>query len=157
MIDWTRIPLHDREAVFSFIVQTGGLELETCPYAVLFEDPANPDAPMGILRVSDTWYSMALLGGILPPLWVYHELARDEIDNNGQLTQGHLLHKTPPVGPMSPEEAIEYVIEKDLPPRIWRDYEGNRDILRIVSVEEIPSIRRYRNAWRINQHRRLVA
>jgi len=52
---------------------------------------------------------------------------------------------------MTEEEAIEYLIQKDIPPQVWRDYKGNRAILRIVPVELIPSDRSYRNAWKIKQ------
>jgi hypothetical protein len=52
---------------------------------------------------------------------------------------------------MTEEQAIEYLIQKDIPPRVWRDYAGNRCILRIVPVELIPSDRSFRNAWRIAQ------
>jgi hypothetical protein len=56
-----------------------------------------------------------------------------------------------PIGPMTEEEAIEYLIMKDIDPSIWRDYKGNRIIMKIVPVELIPSDRSFRNAWKINQ------
>lgn len=160
MIDWQRIPLHDREAVFSFLVETGRVELEACPYAVLWEDPADPDAPVRVTVASDTWFSMARHGGILPPVWVYHELARDAASPDfagHRRGRGSLLHTTPAIGPLSPEAAIEYLIEKDIPPQVWRDYRGNRQIMRIVPVHAIPTDRKFRDAWRIRQIRSLAA
>ena len=53
--------------------------------------------------------------------------------------------------PMTEEEAVEYLIQKDLPPEVWRDYRGNRQILKIVPRHLIPNDRMFRNAWRINQ------
>ena len=50
---------------------------------------------------------------------------------------------------MTEEEAIEYLVQKDIDPAVWRDYKGNRTILKIVPVEMIPSDRSFRNAWRI--------
>jgi len=47
------------------------------------------------------------------------------------------------------EDAIERLIMKDVPPRVWRDYVGNRQILKIVPASAIPSDRRFRNAWRL--------
>jgi len=40
---------------------------------------------------------------------------------------------------------------KDCPVETWRDYKGNRTILKIVPVELIPTDRSFRNAWRIAQ------
>lgn len=91
-------------------------------YRVLFEDPADPDAPAKVLVPDPNWMGAALAGGILPS-----------------------------IGPMTEEQAIEYLIQKDIPPRVWRDYRGNRTILKIVPVELISSDRSYRNAWRISQ------
>ena len=52
---------------------------------------------------------------------------------------------------MTWEEAIEYLVQKDIDPSVWRDYKGNRTIMKIVPVELIPSDRSFRNAWRIMQ------
>ena len=65
------------------------------------------------------------------------------------------IHTTIPA--MTEEEAIEYLIMKDIPPNVWRDYEGNRCIMRIVPVELIPSDRSFRNAWKINQETEMAA
>jgi hypothetical protein len=56
-----------------------------------------------------------------------------------------------PIGPMTEEEAIEYLIQKDIPPQVWRDYKGNRCVMRIVPVHMIPSDRSFRNSWRVSQ------
>ena len=70
----------------------------------------------------------ALQGGILPPVWVYHELAKDEAEEGfTKHTRGYLLHDTPPVDAMTEEQAIEYLIMKDVPQSVWRTWdEGNR-------------------------------
>ena len=44
-----------------------------------------------------------------------------------------------------------------IPPQVWRDYQGNRCIMRIVPVELIPSDRSFRNAWKINQETEMAA
>lgn len=52
---------------------------------------------------------------------------------------------------MSEEEAIETVIEKDVPAEVL-NYRGNRRVLRIVPLEAIPPyFREYRTAWEIAQ------
>ena len=51
---------------------------------------------------------------------------------------------------MTPDEIIERA-ENDIPPRVWRDYKGNRSILKIVPVNLVPTDRVHRNAWKIKQ------
>ena len=46
------------------------------------------------------------------------------------------------------EEAIEYLIMKDIPRRVWGK-EHNRQMFRIVKKDQIPSDRSFRNAWRL--------
>jgi len=80
------------------------------------------------------------------------------VQNNGgssvafyRVLDASALHDTPPIGPMTEEEAIEYLVMKDISPAVWRDYTGNRCIMKIVPVELIPTDRGYRNAWKIKQ------
>lgn len=153
MIDWARIPLHDREVVYRFLAKHKRVPMLSCPYTVFWEDPSDIDAPMRVSVVSNIWYSMARYGGILPPVEVYWQLAEEEAQPDFEEHKlGYLLHKTPPVPAMSAEEAIEYIIKKDIPFRVWRDYTGNKSILRIVPVKAIPHERRFRDAWQLAQH-----
>lgn len=148
MIDYSQYKLAEREAIFA----QQHKDLPQPTYAILWEDPADPDAAAKVTVPSPTWLAMAMHGGILPPVWVYHELAKDEAKPDFKRhTRGWLLHDTPPVGPMTEEEAIEYLVQKDLPPNVWRDYRGNRTIMKIVPRHLIPTDRTFRNAWRINQ------
>lgn len=129
-------------------------------YRVLFEDPANPDACACVLIPDPNWLACALAGGILPPIECYlRDRAIEEAFTPAY--PGHVFRWSEhggashpyadPIGPMTEEEAIEYLIKKDIPPRVWRDYRGNRCILRIVPVELVPSDRSFRNAWRVAQ------
>ena len=62
------------------------------------------------------------------------------------------MHDTEPVKAMTEEEAIEYLIMKDIPEKVWRDYEqANHKRLFIVKKEQLPSHRTWRNAWKIDQ------
>jgi hypothetical protein len=127
-------------------------ELPEPQYAIAWEDPAYPDDPMRVTVPSKEWLALAMRGGILPPVEVYHELASDEAKKGFRRhTRGYLLHETPPIPAMTEEEAMEYLVKKDTPPRVWRDYKGNRVILKIVPRSLIPTNREHRNAWRINQ------
>jgi len=142
--------LWQRELIFAYLHQH--MDHDHSQYAILWEDPDDPDAPAKVTHPAPIWLAMAKCGGILPPVEVYHALAEDEAKPDFRRhTRGHLLHETPPVGPMTEEEAIEYIIKKDLPPSVWRDYKGNRAILRVARRAMIPADRSNRNAWRINQ------
>ena len=104
-------------------------------------------------RISDKSAPMAVFTGM-------HEerKAAAWVQNNGgpsvafyRVMDASALHDTPPIGPMTEEQSVEYLIQKDICPSIWRDYKGNRTILKIVPVDLVPSDRSFRNAWRIKQ------
>ena len=114
-------------------------------YRVVFEDPADPEAPAKVLCPDPNWMAAALEGNILPPVGTY---CRDRLVPDGQPKEHPYAE---PIGPMPEEEAIEYLIMKDICPSVWRDYKGNRTVMRIVPVELVPSDRSFRNAWKINQ------
>ena len=114
-------------------------------YRVLFEDPNAPDEPAKVLVPDPNWMAAALEGDILPPIDTYQ---RDRLVPDGEPKEHPYAE---PIGAMTEEEAIEYLIMKDVDPAVWRDYKGNRTIMKIVPVELIPSDRSFRNAWKINQ------
>ena len=120
-------------------------------YRVLFENPADLDAPASVLVPDPNWMAAALAGGVLPPIDTYQ---RDRGVADGQPKEHPYAA---PIGPMTEEEAIEYLVMKDIDPQVWRDYKGNRCIMKIVPVELIPSDRSYRNAWKINQEMEMAA
>lgn len=121
------------------------LEPVQSKYRVLFEDPATPDEPAKVLVPDPNWMACALEGNILPPIETYQ---RDRLVPDGEPKEHPYAE---PIGPMTEEEAIEYLIMKDIDPSIWRDYKGNRVIMKIVPVELIPSDRSFRNAWKVKQ------
>ena len=114
-------------------------------YRVLFEDPATPDEPAKVLVPDPNFMAAALAGNVLPPIETYQ---RDRLVPDGQPKEHPYAE---PIGAMSEEEAVEYLVMKDIDPAVWRDYNGNRTIMKIVPVEMIPSDRSFRNAWRIAQ------
>ena len=120
-------------------------------YRVLFENPAEPEAPAAVLVPDPNWLAAALAGDVLPPIDTY---IRDQNVPDGEPKE-HPYAK--PVGAMTEEQAIEYLVMKDISPSIWRDYKGNRTIMKIVPVELIPSDRSFRNAWKINQAEEEIA
>ena len=120
-------------------------------YRVLFENPAEPEAQAAVLVPDPNFMAAALAGDGLPPIDTY---IRDQSVPDGQPKE-HPYAK--PVGAMTEEQAIEYFVMKDISPSIWRDYKGNRTIMKIVPVELIPSDRSFRNAWKINQAEQEIA
>ncbi len=53
-------------------------------------------------------------------------------------------------GAMTEEEAIEYLIQKDVPQHVWKTWnEGNKPKMVICRKEQLPSTREWRNAWKI--------
>ena len=127
------------------------LEPVQSKYRVLFENPAEPEAPAAVLVPDPNWLAAALDGNVLPPIDTY---LRDQNVPDGEPKE-HPYAK--PIGAMTEEQAIEYLTMKDISPAIWRDYKGNRTIMKIVPVELIPSDRSFRNAWRITQAEQEIA
>lgn len=132
-------------------------------YRVVFEDPENDDdAPCGILIPDPHWLAQALHGNILPPIEAELEdqkTYQDYLDAGNDPTKfdwhnidGGAKHPyAAPIGPMTEEEAIEYLIMKCLPQRVWADHDRiNRPKFKIVHTETISTNRTYRNAWRLN-------
>ncbi|WP_135079823.1 hypothetical protein [Terasakiella sp. SH-1] len=122
------------------------LEPVQSDYRVVFD--ADIDSPSSVLVPDPNWMAAALQGGILPPVEVYHQLEEDE---QGRITNGHILHETPPVGPMTQEQAIEYLIEKDVPSHVWKSKQGNAIKLVVCRKDQLPATRQWRNAWKIKQ------
>ena len=125
-------------------------------YRVIFEDPDYPDEPLQVLVPSDRWMKEAMEGN-LPPISVYLDLKEAEqkaIDEGTHETFKHDEEKymaqfnAERIGPLTEEQAIEYVIMKDIPRRVWGRIH-NRPMFKIVTKEQIPTDRSFRNAWRM--------
>ena len=133
------------------------LEPVQSDYRVVYEDSV--DGCANILVPDQSWMACALQGGILPPVEVYWELAKDEAQPDFKKhTRGYLLHDTQPIDAMTEEEAIEYLIKKDIPQSVWTTWdEGNRPKMVICRKEQLPQTRTWRNAWRIADDVQLAA
>ena len=123
-------------------------------YRIVWEDPQEPDGPAKVTIPDPNWLACALQGGILPPVEVYWELAKDEAKPDFKKhTRGYLLHNTKPVDSMTEEESIEYLIMKDIPRRVWEDHEkSNHPKFLIVKKNQLPKTRVWRNAWKIDKN-----
>lgn len=125
-------------------------------YRIIFEDPEQPEQPACVLVPSDNWLANAMAGK-LPPISVYWALQDDEQQAIAEGRSGKFKHDpakheaqftAPRIGPLTEEEAIEYLIMKDIPRHIW-SVEYNRPMFKIVRTEDVPSDRQFRNAWRL--------
>ncbi len=127
------------------------LEPVQSDYRVVYEDSVDECAK--ILVPDPHFMSACMNGGIIPPVWVYHELAKDEAQSDfNKHIRGYLLHETEPMEAMTEKEAIEYLILKDCPADVVANFDkGNRRTLVICKKEQLPQQRVWRNAWRINQ------
>ncbi len=124
---------------------------------VVYEDSV--DAPAKVLVPDPNWMACALQGGILPPVESYWELAKDEAQPDFKNhTRGYLLHDTKPVDAMTEEEAIEYLIKKDIPQSVWKTWnKGNKPKMVICRTHQLPEHRQWRDAWQIRDDIKLAA
>jgi hypothetical protein len=129
-------------------------------YCAIFEDSDNFEERARILIPDPYFVAAALQGGVLPDIssHIADQNTRAEYEQEHGSLEGFNWrdHKpqhpyAKPHGPMNHEEIIEYAIQKNVDPKIWRDYKGNRQILKIVPVSSIPKDRSFRNAWVISQ------
>lgn len=122
-------------------------------YRIVYENPGL-EGTSSIVAPDPNWMACALHGNIIPPVWVYLELAKDEAHPDfKQHTRGHLLHTVKPIGPMTEEEAIEYLIIKDVPQNVWRNFnKGNRPKMVICRASQIPQEDDFRGSWTINEN-----
>ena len=127
------------------------LEPYQSDYRVVYEDSLDECAK--ILVPDPNWMACALQGGILPPVEVYGELAKDVAEPDFKKhTRGYLLHDTKPIDAMTEEQAIEYLIMKDVPQSVWQNWDtGNKPKMVICRKEQLPSTREWRNAWKISE------
>ena len=127
------------------------LEPVQSDYRVVYEDSVDECAK---ILVPDPHFMAACMnGGIIPKIENYWALAEDEAKPDFvKHTRGYLLHDTEPMGSMTEEEAIEFLILKDCPADVVANFDrGNRRTLVICKKEQLPSHRVWRNSWRINQ------
>ena len=98
--------------------------------------------------------AFTLQGGILPPVSSYWELKKMKkvLILNNILEESELLHNMKPIDTMTEEKSIEYLVMKDIPDYVWRDYETmNKPRLVICRKEQLPQKREWRNTWRIKE------
>jgi hypothetical protein len=137
---------------------------------IVWEDPADLDAPARITTPSPQWLRMATLGGVLPPVEAYHSSrleieveggrtynvslleaddVRRELRQRGRLSERVVrydVHEAPVLSSMTETEAVDYILRKDTPHRVWGEAH-NRPMFWTTERRLLPQSRFVRNAW----------
>ena len=130
-------------------------------YRIIYEDPDNLDAPAAVVTPSDTWLKEEAMAGKLCPVQVLWDLQDDEqkaIEEGRHQGFRHdeekwkLQWTAPRVGPLTEEEAMEYLALVTLPRKIFTE-KHNRPMFKIIKADQKkwPKNRLFRNAWRVKR------
>lgn len=122
-------------------------------YVVVYEDGEKMqindreevDAPAKVMIPAPEWMYQALKGGELLPLWVHFKL-REELSVE---ERANIIFNTPKLPPLTEEQAIAYLIMKDIPEHVWNTGKSNKPKYRVAKRNQMPATREWRNAWRL--------
>lgn len=126
---------------------------------VVYEDPDAPEEAAKILLPAPAWLVAAKRGGHLVPIQVHWDLAADEkrwhdeggIGDFHHDPERHALLKTSPrLGPLTEEQAIEYLIMQAVPERVW-NRKHNRPMIKIMNRAQLPENRIFRDSWKVTE------
>jgi hypothetical protein len=151
MIDWS-VAWKGTKLIDRIEWAKQNLKRHDTEYCVVYEDLDNECA--SIMHPDPHCMAMLMHGNLMPPAWVKLKLKEDcqrpDFVDHRSLGNDKLLHETQPIGALTEEEAIEYLITTDVPRSIWESWnEGNRPKMVICRKSQLPATREWRNAWRI--------
>lgn len=113
-------------------------------YCAVYEDPETKAA--FIMTPDPHCLAMLIYGGLMPPPWVKQMLKEEEqkegFTRHSDHGKAHLQHTTPPIPSLTQEQAIEYLVQTDVPKEAW-------DSLIICRRDQVKKDREFRNAWRV--------
>jgi len=122
-------------------------------YCVVYED-IDMDT-VSVMHPDPHCMAMLMHGHLMPPAWVKLQLKEDEQRPNFTCHSdfnGHLLHETEPMGPLTEEQAIEHLVQTDIPKHIWENWDGgNKPKMVICRKSQLPATREWRDAWTISE------
>lgn len=146
MINWRTTKLIDRIGWAK-----ENLTRHDTEYCVVYED-IDMDT-VAVMHPDPHCMAMLMHGGLMPPAWVKIQLQEDEKQPDfvsHKLGNGHLLDTTEPMGPLSEEEAVEWLIQTTVPKHIWENWNsGNKPKMVICTKKQLPATREWREAWTI--------
>lgn len=123
-------------------------------YRVVYDDPDHLDEPTKVLVPSEDWIEQAMAGElpIISAWWELQDAEQKALDEGRHSEFRHSeealdwYNDAPRTGPLTEQQAMEYLCMKDLPRKCWSQ-EHNRPMFRIVTVDQVPTDRTFRNAW----------
>lgn len=167
---WHRIgEARDKWQWANFQIYNPLKKISRSDHAVPFEDPYNGNAPLKILHPSPNTMAELRYGGIHPPVAAIIErrLLMVNSDGSGDVVEAHAAlayrqrHDVASeyvvdnrrahdevMGALEYEEALEWLIQKDVPAEIW-SVKHNKPKMAIVPKSAIPTNRTHRNSWRL--------
>lgn len=158
------------------------IEPRQSQYRVVFEDKHAIAEPVRVMVPDPNWLAMAMRGDIVPAISAYLQLPLLHVySKNGVIVErtvfggvaagvrwamldegwkfegekvlpGHSLHTAETCPAMTEEQAIEYLLMKDVPQHVWVGDDGsNSRKIVICNVDQIPTDRSFRNSWSLVQ------
>lgn len=143
-------------------------------FRVVFEHGL--DTPAKVLSPDPNWMAAAMVGDILPVVESYHNAlyrltvqfpdeepvtanvrginlkdARADALAKGATIKSEIViqhdwHDGPRAKAMTEAQAVDYLIEKDIPNSVWGS-SGNRQKFKVTTVNGLPKNRQHRDAW----------
>jgi hypothetical protein len=128
-------------------------------YCVIWEDPDTPEKPLKVEHPSPRWLAAIMNGGIHPSIdcYIRDKRIKEEYEQQHGSTAGFKWDDfggasyphADPEGPMTEKQAMEYLVRRILPFRVWAK-QHNRPMFKIVPLSAMPIDKTFRNAWRLN-------
>jgi hypothetical protein len=146
--------LSDRE----HILHSRGCEPVEPQYCIVWEEPSDLDASVKVTTPSPQWLGGMMHGNFSPDVSAYirdRQVEKQWINDNPGKTfsweaVGGATHPyAETVGAMTEEEAMEFLLQKDIPSHIWMDDTGNAPRYKICKLDMLPNNRTFRGAWRL--------
>ena len=124
MIDWRTSTFKER-----IVWARNNLKPFRTQYCVVYDDVDMEAA--SVMHPDMHFMSMLMHGNLVPPYWVKLKLKEDaerpNFVDHRHLGNFELLNGITPIGSLTEEEAVEYLIKTDIPRRIWENWDkGNR-------------------------------
>jgi hypothetical protein len=152
MIDWS-VAWEGTKLIDRIDWARENLEPIHTEYCVVYDDLNNDCA--SIMYPDPHCMAMLVHGNLMPPAWVKYKLRQDSYSpdfiDHKSLGNDKLLHDTKPIGPLTEEQAVEYIIVTDVPSEVWMNWDkGNRQRMVICRKDQLPASREFRDAWSVD-------
>ena len=141
MIDWS-VAWKGTKLIDRIEWARENLKGQATEYCVVYEDLDSECAE--IMYPDPNCMAMLMHGNLMPPAWVKLKLKEDSLRpdfvDHKSLGNDKLLHETPLIGPLTEEEAVEYLVTTDVPRSVWENWDtGNRQKMVICNRSQLPT------------------